>query len=44
MEIKVNFGAVYGPEFKTLNRMNPNSVILANGSEITVENKTKIYI
>tara|TARA_Y100000385_G_scaffold286046_1_gene347221 strand:- start:6027 stop:6740 length:714 start_codon:yes stop_codon:yes gene_type:complete len=43
-EIKVNFEAVYGPEFEFLNRMNPNSVILANGSEITVENKTKIYI
>ena len=43
-EIKVNYEAVYGPEFEFLNRMNPNSVILANGSEITVENKTKIYI
>ena len=39
-EIKVNFEAVYGSEFEFLNRMNPNSVILANGSEITVENKT----
>lgn len=43
-EIKVNFEAVYGPEFEILNRMNPNSVILADGSEITVENKRKIYI
>ena len=43
-EIKVNFEAVYGPEFEILNRINPNSVILADGSEITVENKTKIYI
>ena len=43
-EIKVNFEAVYGPDFEILNLINPNSVILANGSEITVENKTKIYI
>ena len=43
-EIKVDFGAVYGNEFEFLNAFNPNSVMLAEGSEITVENKRIIKI
>lgn len=38
-EIDVDFGAVYGDEFEFLNSMKPASVMLAEGSEITVENK-----
>ncbi|MEM9548562.1 MAG: DUF2071 domain-containing protein [Bacteroidota bacterium] len=41
-EINVDFGAVYGKEFDLLNSLNPASVMLAEGSEITVENKKKI--
>ena len=41
-EIKVDFGTVYGKEFEFLNEIIPNSVMLAEGSEITVENKTTI--
>ena len=41
-EIKVDFGTVYGKEFEFLNEVIPNSVMLAEGSEITVENKTTI--
>lgn len=41
-EIKVDFGNVYGKEFKFLNTTSPNSVMLAEGSEITVENKSTI--
>ncbi|WP_420601855.1 YqjF family protein [Flagellimonas sp.] len=41
-EINVDFGAVYGEEFEFLNAMEPTSVMLAEGSEITVENKTTI--
>ena len=41
-EIKVDFGAVYGPSFEFLNQLQPRSVMLAEGSEITVENKRKI--
>jgi len=41
-EINVDFGAVYGTDFEFINRMKPNSVMLIEGSEITVENKTKI--
>ncbi len=38
-EIDVDFGAVYGKEFEILNSTNLASVMLAEGSEITVENK-----
>ncbi len=38
-EINVDFGAVYGDKFRFLNSMEPHSVMLAEGSEITVENK-----
>ena len=41
-EINVDFGAVYGTDFEFINRIKPNSVMLIEGSEITVENKTKI--
>lgn len=37
--ISVDFGAIYGYRFKDLNHAVPNSVMLAEGSEITVENK-----
>lgn len=41
-QIKVNFGSVYGAEFAELADVAPKSVMLAEGSEITVENKRKI--
>jgi uncharacterized protein YqjF (DUF2071 family) len=41
-EIKVNFKAVYGDEFEFLNGLQPTSVMLAEGSEITVEGKKTI--
>lgn len=37
--IDVDFGSVYGNDFKILNQLKPVSVMLAEGSEITVENK-----
>lgn len=40
--IDVNFGAVYGAEFSFLNDEKPISVMLAEGSEITVESKKTI--
>lgn len=40
--IEIDFGAVYGNEFDFLNSQEPASVMLAEGSEITVENKTTI--
>ena len=40
--IDVDFGDVYGPEFSFLSRQTPASVMLAEGSEITVENKKRI--
>ena len=43
-EIDVDFGAVYGNDFKFLNTKEPVSVMLAEGSEITVEGKKKIRI
>jgi len=41
-EIKVDFGVVYGNDFEFLNNLNPESIMLAEGSEITVENKRTI--
>ncbi len=41
-DIDVDFGAVYGPEFEFLSKAQPVSVMLAEGSEITVENKKTI--
>ncbi|MFN0201967.1 MAG: YqjF family protein [Bacteroidia bacterium] len=36
-EIHADFGAIYGADFAFLNRLKPASVMLAEGSEITVE-------
>lgn len=41
-KIDVDFGLVYGSEFEFMNRLQPESVMLAEGSEITVEKKRKI--
>jgi uncharacterized protein YqjF (DUF2071 family) len=40
--IDVDFGKVYGNDFQMLNTVNPKSVMLAEGSEITVESKKTI--
>ena len=40
--IEVDFGLVYGAEFAFLNNIEPSSVMLAEGSEITVESKRSI--
>lgn len=41
-KIDVDFESVYGKDFAMLNHLKPTSVMLAEGSEITVENKRKI--
>ena len=41
-EIEVDFASVYGSNFDFLNHIEPTSVMLAEGSEITVENKRRI--
>ena len=41
-EIDVDFAMTYGSEFSFLNDLSPTSVLLAEGSEITVENKQSI--
>jgi hypothetical protein len=41
-EIKVDFGVVYGKSFEFLNDLKPTSIMLAEGSEITVEGKNRI--
>jgi uncharacterized protein YqjF (DUF2071 family) len=43
-EIDVDFNLVYGEEFVLLNDIKPDSVMLAEGSEITVENKRSIKV
>jgi uncharacterized protein YqjF (DUF2071 family) len=43
-EINVDFGVVYGSTFEFLNSIRPISVMLAEGSEITVENKRVIRV
>ena len=43
-QIDVDFKTAYGKEFKFLNSVKPSSVMLAEGSEITVERKSKIII
>lgn len=40
--IDVDFAKVYGPTFAFLNGLRPKSVMLAEGSVITVERKTKL--
>lgn len=42
--IAVDFGQVYGEDFALLNAMEPTSVMLAEGSIITVEGKQKIAL
>jgi uncharacterized protein YqjF (DUF2071 family) len=41
-EINVDFEAVYGADFAMLNQLEPRSVFLAEGSEITVESKNRL--
>jgi len=41
-KIDIDFKAVYGSDFEMLNNSKPTSVILAEGSKITVENKKSI--
>ncbi|MFL2570897.1 MAG: DUF2071 domain-containing protein, partial [Parvicellaceae bacterium] len=41
-QIKVDFNEVYGEEFSFLNNAKPHSVLLAAGSEITVEKRIKL--
>ena len=40
--IEVDYGLLYGHEFSFLNEQTPKSVMLAEGSEITVEGKVEI--
>lgn len=42
-EIKVDFGLIYGDDFKFLNEQQPISVMLAEGSEVSIERKNEIY-
>lgn len=41
-DIKLDFGNVYGAKFSFINDLEPVSVMLAEGSKISVENKTTI--
>lgn len=41
--IDVDFGVLYGQEFSFLSSLKPTSVMLAEGSAITVENKTILH-
>ena len=41
-EIKVDFELVYGKEFKFLNSIQPTSVMLIEGSKITIESKNTL--
>lgn len=43
-DIQVDFKAVYGKAFEFLNSLEPSSVMLAEGSEVTVENKSTLII
>lgn len=40
--IQFDFGMIYGDHFHFLNELNPTSIYLAEGSEITVKNKRNI--
>ncbi len=40
--ISVDFGLTYGHKFSFINDLNPSSVMLAEGSEVSVENKSSI--
>lgn len=41
-EIDVDFGLVYGDGFSLLNQIKPTSVMLAEGSDITVESRRRV--
>ena len=41
-DVNVDYGLVYGAPFEVLNQMEPKSVMLAEGSAITVENKRSV--
>ena len=41
-DIKMDFATLYGSEFNELNQAKPLSVMLAEGSDISVENKKSI--
>lgn len=41
-DITIDFKNTYGTDFAFMNELNPSSVFLAKGSEISVENKRKI--
>lgn len=41
-DIQLDFGALYGQVFSSLNTQKPDSVMLAEGSEISVEPKKKV--
>jgi len=41
-EVAINFGELYGTDFSFLNNQKPDSVILAEGSAITVEKRVRI--
>lgn len=43
-DIQVNFRSVYGDEFAGLGEMQPQSVMLAEGSEISVESKSSLLL
>lgn len=43
-EIKVDFELVYGKEFEFLNRVKPTSIMLIEGSNITIEGKKTLKI
>lgn len=42
--ISVDFGALYGEEFQLLSTQKPSSIMLAEGSKITVEGKRKLTL
>lgn len=41
-ELNVDFGSIYGQSFDFLSNIKPHSVILVEGSEVTIENKKTI--
>ncbi|MGB7394785.1 MAG: DUF2071 domain-containing protein [Pricia sp.] len=43
-QIDVDFGSVYGKEFDFLNSLDPTSVMLTEGSLVTIENRRKIKV
>jgi uncharacterized protein YqjF (DUF2071 family) len=43
-QVDVNFGKVYGKDFDFLTNREPESVLLAEGSPITVESRRKLFL